>query len=52
MWLQRFLLGVYKFLLVLGIRNGYRDIRVEFEVKPGELQRIDVRCDESIEASL
>lgn len=36
----------------LGIRNGYRDIRVEFEVKPGELQRIDVRCDESIEASL
>lgn len=36
----------------LGIRNGYRDVRINFEVKPGELPPIDVRCTESIEGSL
>lgn len=36
----------------LGIRNGYRDVRVNFEVKLGELPTIDVRCTESIEGSL
>ena len=36
----------------LGIRNGYRDVRVNFEVKPGELSPIEVRCTETIEGSL
>ena len=32
----------------MGVRNGYRDVRINFEVKPGESRVIDVRCTETI----
>ena len=31
-----------------GVRNGYRDVRVNFEVKPGDPTLVDVRCTEAI----
>jgi hypothetical protein len=32
----------------VGMRNGFRDVRVQFEVKPGQLNAVDVRCVEAI----
>jgi tetratricopeptide (TPR) repeat protein len=32
----------------VGMRNGFRDVRIQFEVKPGQLNAIDVRCVEAI----
>lgn len=32
----------------LGVRNGYRDVRIDFDVKPGAASRVDVRCEEAI----
>ena len=32
----------------LGVRTGFRDVRIDFEVKPGEAVSVDVRCLESI----
>lgn len=36
----------------LGIRNGYRDVRIDFDVEPDNQTPVDVRCTESIEGSL
>ena len=32
----------------LGVRNGYRDVRINFDIKPGGETVIDVRCQEAI----
>ena len=32
----------------VGMRNGFRDVRIQFEVKPGQLNAVDVRCVEAI----
>jgi len=32
----------------VGIRDGYRDVRVKFEVRPGQRNAVDVRCSETI----
>jgi hypothetical protein len=32
----------------VGIRNGYRDVRVKFEVRPDQANTVEVRCVESI----
>ena len=32
----------------VGMRNGFRDVRIQFEVKPGQLNAVDVRCIEAI----
>ena len=32
----------------LGVRNGYRDVRINFNVKPDSHPEIDVRCLEAI----
>jgi hypothetical protein len=37
--------GVYN---AVGIRNGYRDVRVKFEVRPDQANTVEVRCVESI----
>ena len=36
----------------LGIRTGYRDVRKDFQVVPGQEAVIDVRCQESVGESL
>jgi len=37
--------GMYS---AVGIRNGYRDVRVKFEVRPDQANTVEVRCVESI----
>ena len=37
--------GVYT---AVGVRTGYRDVRVKFEVRPGQTNAVDVRCVEAI----
>lgn len=37
--------GVYT---AVGVRTGYRDVRVKFEVRPGQTNTVDVRCVEAI----
>ena len=32
----------------VGMRNGFRDVRIQFEVQPGQLNAVDVRCVEAI----
>ena len=32
----------------VGVRNGYRDVRVQFEVRPDQANTIEVRCVETI----
>ena len=32
----------------VGMRNGFRDVRIQFEVTPGQLNAVDVRCVEAI----
>ena len=32
----------------VGMRNGFRDVRIQFEVAPGQLNAVDVRCVEAI----
>ena len=32
----------------VGMRTGFRDVRIQFEVKPGQLNTVDVRCVEAI----
>jgi tetratricopeptide (TPR) repeat protein len=32
----------------VGMRTGFRDVRIQFEVKPGQLNAVDVRCVEAI----
>ena len=32
----------------VGMRNGFRDVRIQFEVQPGQLNVVDVRCVEAI----
>ena len=32
----------------VGMRNGFRDVLIQFEVKPGQLNAVDVRCVEAI----
>ena len=32
----------------LGVRNGFRDVRVNFDIKPDSQPVIDVRCQEAI----
>ena len=34
--------------VALGVRTGFRDVRVSFRVKPGEAAQVDVRCTEGI----
>lgn len=37
--------GVYT---AVGVRNGYRDVRVKFEVRPDQANAVEVRCVETI----
>ena len=37
--------GVYT---AVGIRNGYRDVRIKFEVRPDQTNTVEVRCVETI----
>ena len=37
--------GVYT---AVGIRNGYRDVRIKFEVRPDQANTVAVRCVETI----
>ena len=37
--------GVYT---AVGIRNGYRDVRIKFEVRPDQANAVEVRCVETI----
>ena len=37
--------GVYT---AVGIRNGYRDVRIKFEVRPDQANAVEVRCGETI----
>ena len=37
--------GVYT---AVGIRDGFRDVRVQFEVRPGEQNAVEVRCVDAI----
>ena len=37
--------GVYT---AVGIRNGYRDVRIKFEVRPNQQNTVAVRCVEKI----
>ena len=37
--------GVYT---TVGIRNGYRDVRIKFEVRPDQANTVEVRCVETI----
>ena len=32
----------------VGMRNGFRDVRIQFEVTPGQLNAVDVSCVEAI----
>ena len=32
----------------VGMRNGYRDVRVQFEVRPDQANAVEVRCVETI----
>ena len=32
----------------LGVRNGFRDVRINFDIKPESRAEIDVRCLEAI----
>ena len=32
----------------VGMRTGFRDVRIQFDVKPGQLNTVDVRCVEAI----
>ena len=34
--------------VAMGVRTGFRDVRVSFSVKPGQKGAVDVRCTESI----
>ena len=34
--------------VAMGVRTGFRDVRVSFSVKPGQKAAVDVRCTESI----
>jgi hypothetical protein len=37
--------GVYT---AVGIRSGYRDVRIKFEVQPDKQSTVEVRCVETI----
>lgn len=32
----------------LGVRTGYRDVRIDFELKPNGTEQVMVRCEEAI----
>ena len=34
--------------VAMGVRTGFRDVRISFSVKPGQKAAVDVRCSESI----